>query len=262
MRIEKPKRVSLGKQMRWLRCAGCVAGLSCVAALCCGAARVRADTSPVARSRAAKKLMALSPWEQAERGRDTLEAMPEDGRTQADYTRAMDAYRAIYHLNPADVHAPAAVNAVAELLVEQGRGQHDVKSLQAAVGQYEFLRKQYPGSSLRVQALLVEGEIEQNDLGDATAAREKYKLLLKQHPKSEQADEATAGLASVEQVPVVSSPLFGKAGQSVAATSHVSDGRHGAPGSGAARAMVDPTLRDSAAKDGAPGRSMSDKSIY
>jgi N-acetylmuramoyl-L-alanine amidase len=150
-----------------------------------------------------KRPVALSPWEQAERGRDALEATPEADRTRADYTRAMDAYRAIYHANPADIHAPAAVNAVAELLAEQGRGQGgskgDAKSLLAAVGQYEFLRKQYPGSSLRVQALLAEGQIEEDDLGDAVAAKAKYKLLLKEYPRSEQADEAKAGLASLEQ---------------------------------------------------------------
>ena len=162
---------------------------------------MRADTTPVTRSHAAKKPVTLSPWEQAERGRDgrdALEAIPEGDRTRADYTRAMDAYRAIYHANPADVQAPAAVNAVAELLAEQGRGLHDRKSLQSAVGQYEFLWTQYPGSSLRVQALLAEGQIEEDDLGDAAAAREKYKLLLKEHPKSEQAEEAKAGLASIE----------------------------------------------------------------
>jgi N-acetylmuramoyl-L-alanine amidase len=170
---------------------------------------MRADTASVVKSHAAKKALAPSPWEQAERGHDALEAIPEGDRTRADYTRAMDAYRAIYHANPGDVHAPAAVNAVAELLAEQGRGQHDAKSLQAAVGQYEFLRTQYPGSSLRVQALLAEGQIEENDLGDAAAAREKYKLLLKDYPRSEQADEAKAGLASVEQ-PSAASQLPGK----------------------------------------------------
>jgi N-acetylmuramoyl-L-alanine amidase len=159
----------------------------------------------VPRNHAARKPAALSPWELAERGRDALEATPDAGRTRADYTRAMDAYRAIYHANPADLHAPAAVNAVAELLAEQGRGLHDAKSLQAAVGQYEFLRKQYPGSSLRVPALLAEGQIEEDDLGDTAAARDKYKQLLKQYPRSEQADEARAGLASLEQPSVASS---------------------------------------------------------
>ena len=143
--------------------------------------------------------MALTPWEQAERGREALEAIPEQTRTRADYARAMDAYRAIYHADPADVHAPAAVNAVAELLAEQGRTLHDEKGLRAAVGQYEFLRTQYPASSLGVQALLAEGQIAQNDLKDAAAARERYKLLLKEHAKSEQAEEARAGLASLDQ---------------------------------------------------------------
>ena len=185
--------------MRWLRRAGCAAGLGGVAAMCCGAAGVRPDTSTVVRTHATKKVVALSPWEQAEQGRDALEAIPEETRTRAQYARAMDAYRAIYHANPADVHAPVAVNAVAELLAEQGRGLHDAKSLKAAVGQYEFLRKQYPASSLGAQALLTEGQIEQDDLGDAAAARDKYKLLLKEHPKSEQVEEAKAGLASLEQ---------------------------------------------------------------
>ena len=128
--------------MHWLRNAGCVAGLSCVVTMCCGAARAGVDTSTTVRTRSAKKVVTLSPWEQAERGRDALEAMPDETRTRADYTQAMDVYRAIYHANPGDVHAPAAVNAVAELLAEQGRSLHDAKSLKAAVGQYEFLRTQ------------------------------------------------------------------------------------------------------------------------
>jgi N-acetylmuramoyl-L-alanine amidase len=191
---------------------------------------------------APKKLAPLSPWEQAERGRDALEAMPEEQRTAADYSHAMDAYRAIYHANPADIHAPAAIDAVAELLAEQGRTQHDMKSSQSAVGQYEFLRKQYPGSSLRVQALLEEAQIEQNDLSDAASARDKYKLLLKQYPKSEQAEEARAGLASLEQKPVASSQLSAKAsaakpGAVASAHAHVAEARRTAPAPAALPAM-------------------------
>jgi N-acetylmuramoyl-L-alanine amidase len=93
----------------------------------------------------------LTPWEQAERGLEILNAIPAAGRTRADYARAMDGFRAVYHDAPGDVHAPDSVNAVAELLAEQGRGLHDARSLKAAVGQYEFLRTQYPGSSLRVE---------------------------------------------------------------------------------------------------------------
>ena len=131
-------------------------------------------------------------------GLETLEAIPEGARTRADYTRAMDGFRAVYHAAPGDVHAPDSVNAVAELLAEQGRGLHDAKSLKAAVGQYEFLRTQYPGSSLRVGALLAEGQIYENDLHDAAAARERYALLVKQYPRSAQAEEAKAGIASLD----------------------------------------------------------------
>src|ERR1039458_9625255 len=212
---------SPSRAMRWIRCAGCMAGAVCLAAACSGTARAAVDATTQARTHGTRKIAALSPWEQAERGRDALEAMPEGDRTQTDYSRAMDLYRAIYHADPADVRAPAAVNAVAELLAEQGRSLHDAKSSQAAVGQYEFLRTQYPASSLGAQALLAEGQIEEDELGDKAAAASAYKLLLKDHPKSEQAEEAKAGLASLKQLSVVSSQLSektarrGAAGQSV-----------------------------------------------
>ena len=120
-----------------------------------------------------------------------------DSRSRAAYLHAMDNFRALYHDKPRDLHAAASVYAVAELLAEQGRGLHDAKSLKAAVGQYEFLRAQYPGSSLRIAALLAEALIEENDLHDEVAARERYKLLLKQYPHSEQAEEARAGLDGI-----------------------------------------------------------------
>jgi N-acetylmuramoyl-L-alanine amidase len=139
----------------------------------------------------------LTPWEQAERELETLQAIPEGARTRADYAKAMDGFRTVYHAAPGDVHAPDSVNAVADLLAEQGRRFHDAKSMKDAVGQYEFLRVQYPGSSLRVGALLAEGEIYENDLHDTAAAKERYALLMKDYPRSAQAEEARAGIASL-----------------------------------------------------------------
>jgi N-acetylmuramoyl-L-alanine amidase len=141
---------------------------------------------------------ALTPWEKATKEREVLEALSSKQRTREDYSRVLDLYREVYHANPGDKYAAAAVNAVAELLVEQGRDLSDEKSLKDAVGQYEFLRKQYPGSSLRVGALLAEAQINENDLHDAAAAREQYALFLKQYPGSSRADEAKAGLASLD----------------------------------------------------------------
>lgn len=92
------------------------------------------------------------------------------------------------------------------------------------MGQYEFLRTQYPGSSLRVQALLAEAQIEEDDLGDAAAAKEKYKLLLKDYPKSEQAEEAKAGLASVEQGAAHREQGSGKAARRAAAPTVANNG--------------------------------------
>jgi len=162
--------------------------------LCCAMVQV-----VCASAKATQRKVELTPWEQAERGLETLQAIPEGTRTRADYTKAMDGFRAVYHESPGDVHAPDSVNAVAELLAEQGRSLHDAKSLTAAVGQYEFLRTQYPGSSLRVGALLAEGQIYENDLHDAAAAREKYALFVKQYPRSAMAEEAKAGIASLDQ---------------------------------------------------------------
>ncbi|WP_188552923.1 N-acetylmuramoyl-L-alanine amidase [Edaphobacter dinghuensis] len=153
---------------------------------------VSAKTRKVAHRR-----VELSPWQQAMQGREKLESIPAGARTKAEYTEAMDRYRAIYHQTPGDQYAAAAVNAVAELLAEQGRGSHDTKALKDAVGQYEFLRKQYPGSSLRVGALLAEAQIYENDLRDSDGARKQYALLVKDYPKSELAEEARAGLASL-----------------------------------------------------------------
>jgi N-acetylmuramoyl-L-alanine amidase len=175
----------------------CSALVRCAAVVCCAVVlgsltqRLQAKSAP-------QRKVELTQWEQAERGLETLEAIPVGARTRADYSEAMDGFRAVYHGAPGDVHAPDSVNAVAELLAEQGRELHDAKSLKAAVGQYEFLRTQYPGSSQRVGALLAQGQIYEDDLHDAAAARERYGLLLKEFPRSAQAEEARAGIASLD----------------------------------------------------------------
>jgi N-acetylmuramoyl-L-alanine amidase len=133
-----------------------------------------------------------SAFDKAQRDREAFE-LKGPARTRLDFTRMLDEFRAIYHDNPHDVHAPAAIYAVAELLAEQGRQFDDDRSLRAAIGQYEFLRTQYPASSLRPGALLAEGRIERDDLGDDKAAKAAFRGVLKEAPHSE-----TAGLAREE----------------------------------------------------------------
>ena len=206
-------------QQRWLWCA---------VMLCCGAVSIGAMSAMAAtttRSKTTKHAAELTPWELAERGREQFEAIPEASRTKADYTAAMDAFRAVYHQSPQDVHAASAVYSVAELLVEQGRGLHDAKSLKAAIGQYEFLRTQYPGSSLRVPALLAEGQIYGNDLGDAVGAKERYQLLLKQYPRSAQAEEARAALDGRSTAPKLQAATAPSAASETVADAAVADRR-------------------------------------
>ena len=135
----------------------------------------------------------LTPWEQAERARDAFEGAPAGMHTRADFTAVMDRYRLIYHENPRAPYAPEAINTVAELLAEAGRELHDPRSFQAALGQYEFLRTQYPGSPLRVGALLAEAQIDANDLHAPAAAHERYQLFLEMYPRSSLAEQARAG---------------------------------------------------------------------
>jgi N-acetylmuramoyl-L-alanine amidase len=173
-------------------CAICAVGLSCAA----GVGETVSKT--VSRGKSQRRAVELTPWEKASEARDALEAMAEGSRRRTDYTRVMDRFRQIYHDEPQNKYAPASVNAVAELLADQGRDLKDAKSLKDAIAQYEFLRQQYPGSSFRVAALLAEGQIYENDLHDAASARERYTQLTKQYPRSEQAEEARAGIVSLD----------------------------------------------------------------
>ncbi len=144
-----------------------------------------------------KKPMPGSAWVEAERLRVRLEATPATTRTKADYDPVLEAFRLIYHRNPSDLHAPASIYAVAELLTDEGRSLREPSWFRAAISQYEFLRTQYPASSLRTAALLAEAQVAQNDLHDTKAAKERYGLLLKEAPKSGQAEEARAALGEM-----------------------------------------------------------------
>ncbi|MGA7884671.1 MAG: N-acetylmuramoyl-L-alanine amidase [Acidobacteriaceae bacterium] len=127
--------------------------------------------------------------------RARLEREPPSERTRAEYERVLDAYRAIYHRDPAAAKADASIVAVAELLTEEGHLFHDDKSYRDAIGQYEFLRAQYPASPYRENALLTEGEIWQRDLHDTRRARVAYREYLRLYPRSDEAAEARAALA-------------------------------------------------------------------
>jgi N-acetylmuramoyl-L-alanine amidase len=104
----------------------------------------------------ARQISRPTPYEQAQHLRQALEDRPESQRTRAAYERVLDAYRAVYHSNPAAPKADASALAVAQLLTEEGILFSEPKFLHDAMGQYAFLRVQYPGNPFG--ALIAEGE--------------------------------------------------------------------------------------------------------
>src|ERR1700733_7293516 len=99
-----------------------------------------------------------SPFERAQHLREVLEARPESQRTPSAYAQVLDAYRAVYHRDPASPKAEASVLAVAQLLGEDGRIFSNEKLLHDAIGQYAFLRVQSPDSRSRFATEIADGE--------------------------------------------------------------------------------------------------------
>ena len=129
-----------------------------------------------------KKQLALEKFAAAESQRQELAARPAGKRTQQDYQQVIDAYRRVYYLAPTSSKADDSVNAVAQLLAESGRQFKDTRSLQAAITQYEFLRREYPGSRYRIEALLAMAQICKNDLHDREQAKLHFQEFLEQIP--------------------------------------------------------------------------------
>ena len=151
-----------------------------------------------ASSASARKQKARDQFEKAEQMREALNGRPEEERTRRDYQRVADAYRKVYYVAPDSSKADASVVAVAELLAEMGRQfQPGDKDLIAAIQEYEFLRREYPGSKYRFQALFTIGQIYKEDLGDQEAAHKTFEEFLVRYPHNSLAPEAKKALAEL-----------------------------------------------------------------
>jgi len=135
----------------------------------------------------------------AERMREALNGRPAGERSRRDYQKTIDAYRRVYLGAPASTKADPSVVATAELMVEMGRRFDDAKILRGAIKQYEFLRREYPGSKYRVEALFTIGEIYKDDLENSQKARDAFQLFLKKYPHSHSADDARTAIADLNQ---------------------------------------------------------------
>lgn len=151
-------------------------------------------------SPAVRKRQARTQFETAERMREALNGRPENERTRKEYQKVAAAYRKVYYVSPASSKADASVVAVAEILAEMGRQfSPDDKDLHAAIGQYEFLRREYPGSKYRVEALFTIGQIYKEDLDDEVAAKATFEEFVRRYPHNQLAPKARETLAELNQ---------------------------------------------------------------
>ena len=170
-----------------------------------------APVSSFARSVRQKKQAARSQFENAERMREALNGTPESARTRRDYLQVIEAYRKVYYTAPTSVKADASVLAVAELLDDQGRILNDPKSFKDAIGQYVFLRREYPGSKYRAEALFTVAEIYRDELNDNAQAKATFEDFLKHYPGNTHAQEARKAIAEIDNPSAAISPFKAKA---------------------------------------------------
>lgn len=159
----------------------------------------------------------------AERMREALNGRPPTDRTRHDYQRVVNAYRNVYYGAPTSTKADPSVVAVAETLVEMGRRLDDDKILHEAIAQYQFLRKEYPGSKYRADALFTIGEIYKDDLNDAEQARGVFQEFLHRYPQNRLADDAQRELAGLDHEKKVVAQRQEKAGKENTAKSKNAD---------------------------------------
>jgi N-acetylmuramoyl-L-alanine amidase len=105
----------------------------------------------------------------------------------------------VYYGSPASSKADPSVVAVAEVLAEMGRRFNDGKMLHSAIGEYKFLRREYPGSRDRFDALFTIGQIYQDDLKDLAQAKLAFEEFLHRYPHHRLADEARKALSETVQ---------------------------------------------------------------
>ena len=135
----------------------------------------------------------------AERMREALNGRSQADRKRQDYQRVINAYRSIYYGAPTSTKADPSVVAVAEMLVEMGRRFDDDKILNSAIGQYQFLRKEYPGSKYRCDALFTIAEIYKDDLNDPEQARAKFQEFLQRYPHNRLVEDAQQAIAELDR---------------------------------------------------------------
>jgi N-acetylmuramoyl-L-alanine amidase len=150
-------------------------------------------------ARGKSEAWASTQYAAALRLRETLDSLPSAQQNRKEYQRVIAAYRRVYYGSPASSKADPSVVAVAELMTEMGCRFNDDKALHAAIGQYKFLRREYPGSRDRFQALFTIGQIYRDDLKDPVQAKLTFEDFLRRYPRHHLAADARRALSEPVQ---------------------------------------------------------------
>lgn len=135
----------------------------------------------------------------AQEMQNMLEGRPLEDRARHDYERVISAYRRVYLEAPSSGRADPSVVAAAQMTEEMGRRFNDPDILRSAIQQYEFLRREYPGSKFRFDALFRIGEIYKDDLHDKGRADDTFEEFLRRYPRNQFAEAARLALAEPAQ---------------------------------------------------------------
>jgi N-acetylmuramoyl-L-alanine amidase len=130
---------------------------------------------------------------------NALEGRPLETRSRLDYERVINAYRRVYLEAPSSGRADPSVVAAAQMTEEMGRRFNDPDILRSAIQQYEFLRREYPGSKFRFDALFRIGEIYKDDLHDKPRADATFEEFLHRYPRNQFAEAARHAIAEPAQ---------------------------------------------------------------
>ncbi len=151
-----------------------------------------------ARTTAEKKQAAEAQFERAEKSHEVLTGKAGD-HAKREYLRVIEAYRRVYYLAPTSPKAEPSAVAVADLLAEVGSKFDDTNASRQAIKQYQFLRREYPGSKHRIEAVFAVARVYYEDLNDKAQAKIAYQEFLQRYPRSQYAKEARAALADIEK---------------------------------------------------------------
>jgi N-acetylmuramoyl-L-alanine amidase len=148
---------------------------------------------------ASRQAKAIATFARAVRMRTTVESLPENKRTKADYQKVIETFREVARLDPAYAKAPTALACVAELYEEMGLLFSADRYYLESVKAYQFLISEYPHSQAARDALFTLGEIYRTDLDNPQDARQTFQKFLDKYPKSSKAEEAQAKIKEIDQ---------------------------------------------------------------